>query len=448
MLVLAAMAAMLQGSVLERQITSSIREIKVDSPTGYLELSDVREQWGSSWNYIHTSAAFTKAANLRNSDPVAAKQLLDSMASIWQRVLPDSDAQGMANVLWACGKLQYADAALWRSTVTAFLQEQQHGTENKGQHVSNVVHGLANIAASSQGQVPGMSQAEVAAAVQQLCSHMRVMAMHPRLEEVIQPQNISNVLWGCAKLRIHPGDAAINSLLQAMSRPAMLEAAAPQEVTNVLWAVSDLRMRCGWQPQLQQRVWERLLAEPQLKLIADQGNPLAVSNAVLAVARLSAPVPASAADAAAPLQPLISGVIGVELGRSCVEVLLHGRVAQQLHCWSAQGVANCMWACAELGVLDAVFFDVAAAAAPSWLNSANSVGVRQLAWACSVLQYKHQHFIAKVLQRSLMLVQQRGRNQLPAYDKLGLAAVVASAVASLDMQQMAGDMSKGLPAHG
>jgi hypothetical protein len=67
-----------------------------------------------------------------------------------------------------------------------------------------------------------MSQAEVAAAVQQLCNHMRVLVLHPRLEEVIQPQDISNVLWGCAKLRMHPGNAAINSLLQAMSRPAML----------------------------------------------------------------------------------------------------------------------------------------------------------------------------------------------------------------------------------
>jgi hypothetical protein len=72
LLLLAALAAMLQGSVLERVITSSIKQIKVDSPTGYLELADVLEQWGSSWNYIHTSAAFTKAANLRSLDPAAA----------------------------------------------------------------------------------------------------------------------------------------------------------------------------------------------------------------------------------------------------------------------------------------------------------------------------------------------------------------------------------------
>jgi hypothetical protein len=97
---LAALTVVPQRSVLEREITSSIKQIKVDSPTGYLELSDVREQWGSSWNYIHTSAAFTKAAKLRSSDPLAVQQLLNSMAGIWQRVLPDSDVQDMANVLW------------------------------------------------------------------------------------------------------------------------------------------------------------------------------------------------------------------------------------------------------------------------------------------------------------------------------------------------------------
>jgi hypothetical protein len=243
----------------------------------------------------------------------------------------------MTNVLWACGKLRYADYELWRSTMAAFLQDVQQGAEVKAQNQANVVPGLANIAASSQGQVPGMSKAEVASAVQQLCSHMRVMVLHPQLEG-IQPQDISSVLWGCAKLRVHPGDAAINSLLQAMSRPAMLEAAAPQAVSNVLWAASDLRMRCGWQPQLQQRVWERLLGEPQLKLVADQGKPLAVANAVLAVARLSVLVPsdtAEATDAAAPLQPAASGAISVELGQSCVQVLLHGKVAQQLHRWLA-----------------------------------------------------------------------------------------------------------------
>jgi hypothetical protein len=150
----------------------------------------------------------------------------------------------------------------------------------------------------------------------------------------------------------------------------------------------------------------------------------------------------SAADAAAPLQSITSGVIGVELARSCLEVFLHGKVAQQLHRWSAQGVANSMWACARLGVLDAAFFYAAAAAAPSWLRAANAVGIKQLAWACSVLQYKHEQLIAAALQRSLKLVQQRGRNQLPASEKLAVAAVVASAVASLDMQQLAGDVRK------
>jgi hypothetical protein len=52
----------------------------------------------------------------------------------------------------------------------------------------------------------------------------------------------------------------------------------------------------------------------------------------------------SAADADVPLQLSTSGVISVELARSCVEDFLHGKAAQQLHHWLAQEVSNSMWA--------------------------------------------------------------------------------------------------------
>jgi hypothetical protein len=99
-----------------------------------------------------------------------------------------------------------------------------------------------------------------------------------------------------------------------------------------------------------------------------------------------------------------------------------------------------MWACAKLGVVDAAFFDAVAAAAPSWMPAAGAAEVKQLVWSCSVLQFKHEQLTAAALHRSLKLIRYHGRNQLPASGKLGVAAVVGYAVASLDMQQMAGDV--------
>jgi hypothetical protein len=115
---------------------------------------------------------------------------------------------------------------------------------------------------------------------------MRLAATHPLLQGV-QPQTIANTLWACAKLRINPGDAALNSLLQAMARPAMLEVAVAQDTSNALWAVSELQQRCDWQPQVQLRVWQRLLGEQQLDSLANRGNSQMVANALVALARLS-----------------------------------------------------------------------------------------------------------------------------------------------------------------
>ncbi|WIA40517.1 hypothetical protein OEZ86_013865 [Tetradesmus obliquus] len=53
-----------EGSAMQRMITSSISRIGNDSLTALQELTDIVDEWSSSFDFIHTSAAFTKAANL------------------------------------------------------------------------------------------------------------------------------------------------------------------------------------------------------------------------------------------------------------------------------------------------------------------------------------------------------------------------------------------------
>lgn len=281
-------------------VTRSIKAIDTEQPAGPQQLQDVVDQWGSSFNFIHASAAFAKAAKLRYLEPMSAagRALLQSLAGTWTRVLPESDLQGMANVLWASSKLQYADEQLWSSTLAAFVEQLQQGRQEDSscQEVSNVMYALASAAAANRGQVPGVPRPEVEAVMSQLLARMRVFVTHPRLEGV-EPQQISNALWGCAKLRITTDDAAVNSLLQAMARPQMLEAAAPQAISNTLWAVMELQQHCGWQPRVELRVWQRLLGEQQLGRVADRDTPQGVSNALLALAWLATPAASTKAVA-------------------------------------------------------------------------------------------------------------------------------------------------------
>jgi hypothetical protein len=260
---------------------------------------------------------------------------------------------------------------------------------------------------------------------------MRLLVTRPLLEGV-KPQDISNTLWACARLRINPGDAALNSLLQAMARPAMLEAAAPQSIGNVLWAASQLREDGVWQPQVQQRVWQCLLAEEQLKRLADRSRPNELSNIMLGLGRLAAPTPATAAAPA----------ISPEFAQQCAVQLLQGRVAQDPGSWGSQQIANTMWACAKVKLFDVGFFDRAAAARSQWLPTATRAELQQVAWACMMLQVKHQQLMEGTLKRIKQIADQqwlRATQQGVSRDTLGVIMGVCHAVAALDMQQLAGD---------
>jgi hypothetical protein len=426
----------LQDKALEASINSSIMQIHVASPTAFQELTNIVSQQGSSFGYINASTAMVKAAKLRHLQPAAAGPLLDALAGIWDSVLPDAEPRQLANVLWACGKLRYTNVQLWSSTLAAYMEVLQHNEQHiPCQELSSVLHGMATVAAANRGVVPGFSWFAAEEAVCQVVGRV-CTCVSPPLQKAVSPQAISNALWACAKLRINPGDAALDTLLQAMAQPAMLSAAAPQALANTMWAASELQRRCGWQPQLQQQVWQRLLGEQQLKNLADRGTPNEVSNTILAVMRLSTAAEATAAAglAAAP-------VISQEFAQQCALRLLQGRISQQLKAWSSQAIANSMFACARLGVYNARFLGDASALAHKWLPGAAATGVEQAACACKVLQFRDGRLMAAVVKRSKQLLQQRGRGQL--YEgslRCKLAAQVSYAVAALDLQQLADDV--------
>jgi hypothetical protein len=399
------------------------------------ELEDIVDEWGSSFDSINTAASFVRAAKILQRMHIQAASkwaLLDRLAVIWEQLNEDAGQQARANVLWACSKLQYANSKLWSDTLAAFRDRRRAGEQDDGtsQHIANVVYGLANMALANNGELPGVPRSEVEAAVCELMEQMRVIVTHPQLPGV-DPQHIPNMLWACAKLRINPGNAVLNSLLQAMSRPALLGNSLAQNLANALWAVSELRQHCRWQPGVDQRVWQRLLGEQQLMTIADRGEFRHTSNTMLALQRLS--FPCAAQEAAAP-------VISQEFAQTCVLQLLQGRTAQQHDTWDPQAVANGMYACAELGIYDDEFFGNVRASSPRWLAGSVAAGVQQVAYACRVLQLRDPQLLAGIAQRSKHLMTQQSGRPLRESQRVILAAVVGCAAAVLDMQPLARDV--------
>jgi hypothetical protein len=121
--------------------------------------------------------------------------------------------------------------------------------------------------------------------------------------------------------------------------------------------------------------------------------------------------------------------------QSCALQLLQGKLAQQCAQWKAQEISNGMWACAKLGVLSG-FVDRAAETAHKWVPGSPAANLKQVAYACRVMQYADLQLMTAVVERSKLLLQQSARTTETHRD-IGLVAVVADAVAALDLQQLA-----------
>lgn len=155
-------STVVQGSAIQPMITKQIGDCE-----SLQELEDIVVEWGGSFGPINTAAAFTKAAKLATRpaghSTVPAGQLLGLLAPIWDRLLPDATVQGLANVLWACGKLGYRsnpheadqpEATVWSSTLEMLMAKLDLiSCVDAG----NAVYGLARVAEANRGIVPGVS---------------------------------------------------------------------------------------------------------------------------------------------------------------------------------------------------------------------------------------------------------------------------------------------------
>jgi hypothetical protein len=215
------------GDVLACIITREIAACK-----NVVALSDVHDEWGGTFNYIHASAALVKCGKLPGG---GRSSLVDELCSTWLKLLPFSDFQGCANVLWACVRLgPGAVQRLWGPTWEAYMQHVQRESAIAGACV---------------------------------------------------PQQIANPLWACAKLRKQPSASELQQLVQTF---AVLELAKPQELANVVWALGELCWVRGWQGGVSEQEVEQMLGKQQLQLLAAADGGQAASNVLLGIARMAA----------------------------------------------------------------------------------------------------------------------------------------------------------------
>jgi hypothetical protein len=200
---------------------------KVSSCGRLVDLSDIYDEWGGSFDYIHAAAAIRKYAQLSNSRSVDTK-LLQQLLRCWQKQLPDAGEQACANVLWALGSLGKSINEVWVPTFEAYMDILQQEMQTGG----------------------------------------------------VPAQSVTNVLWACAKLRKQPTSGKLGLLMQAALLPQVLDAADPQALSNSIWALGRLSQQKGWTGGVDEEVVQQLLGEQQLQLLS-AGKPQEISNALL-----------------------------------------------------------------------------------------------------------------------------------------------------------------------
>jgi len=361
------------GDVVTRMITKEI-----SSCTCIPDLEDVCSKWIGRFDHIHAAAALVKLAKMSSrgrAEPALFKQL----ASLWLELLPDAQLQGCATVLWACAKLGVvSDAQLWNRTWAAFFSLLVEKVENGS---------------------------------------------------TVTPQNVSIVLWACAKVRKQPTADEHQLLMHALLQPDAVSAAKAQAIANTVWALGRLQQLSGWQGGVSEQDIQQLLGQGQLQMLITSDNNQAVSNVLMSLALL----------ATGP-----HSLLSLSFSQHAAKQLITGTSPGSLKSWKLQHITMSMWACGELGLFDEQFMAAAVAAAPQWVPKAANPEVVQALAACAQLQYRDYGFLQQLLQQGLQLLQLQpgervGRlRPLSPADKASLAALCSLSIAQLDMRELAG----------
>ena len=155
--------------------------------------------------------------------------------SLSRRFMVDMDVatgQGFANVLVACAKLQLSpcQGQLVKAILNRLATADMSSFEP--QHVSNTLHSLATIPAAA----PSVEVLDA------LCQRFGEMLDSRRAAELPTAQSIANTLWALSKLKHAPSDELAMCMVGRMVALSHLpgQHPKPQEISNVLLGCANL----------------------------------------------------------------------------------------------------------------------------------------------------------------------------------------------------------------
>ncbi|KAG1658384.1 hypothetical protein FOA52_010062 [Chlamydomonas sp. UWO 241] len=208
-----------------------------------------------AWNYIHASAAMARAGNLLRGAHMspAATSGVALLLRVAREQLPEMDAQGLANTLWAVSKLDVRD----RAFVGAFKSEAQPKLAGfKAQELANTAYALAKLGHKDTGFMT-MLLAEASTKLHSF-----------------DAQQLSNILWAMAKMG-HRDENFVRLLLVAAA--PKLASFTEQALSNTAWTLATR----GHKDEV---FMDALLIEAKLKLHSFTSQALA--NTLWALATL------------------------------------------------------------------------------------------------------------------------------------------------------------------
>jgi hypothetical protein len=416
--------------------------VQIKKAASETDLQQLVQQYGSSMNYIHLSAAVNTLGNWQQQGKLSSSwqqqqaQLLfaDVDSLLMPEILDQCDRFALAQLMWGLGLLRYTQSGLFGDCLGMFMQQLDQA--GRAQDVSMVLIGAARAGWEMEG---GQVQ-QLLAALMRLLPDAQAVANslwavatmgHTLSEQPLQQllaallrllpyamsQHVANSLWAVATMGKAPTEQQLQQLLAALVR--LLPDATPQDVANSLWAAATMGRTVTGQQLLQ--LLQHLTSNPAKVKTQD------VANSLWAAAKLAQQLTDQQRQELQKLQHL--------------QLLLSG-LAGKLPAAEPQHVSNSLWACAQLRVYPAELF-AALDSHQQWCRLLPAMSEQDLAntaLACAVLDHRDEQLLAGLLQHALQL--QAGSSSDSNSGQLtdqGLCNICWS-VAVLDLQQLAGSV--------
>lgn len=231
------------------------------------DLDSLVRAYHSDFDFIHAASSFVKAAKLVQAGggaPGDAKPTLDLLSACFKEQAHKSGAQGFANVVWACGKLGYADAELLNTCISGLSAVMDDAA---GVDLANTLYGIALLHRQGYHTCSDATQ-------------LLLSAVFRKLDDA-NAQDYANTLWAAAVLRLPLTAGQAQQMVWGMC--SRLEGTSPQSIANLLWAVASL-----WLSLSNEEGWQLVSAYVR---VLGRSTPQDVSIVLWAVAATNVDIP-------------------------------------------------------------------------------------------------------------------------------------------------------------